>query len=77
MEQNINQIINQNKLQKINDNIYLTNKQINILNKNKINYQKCQNLKEILFLINDIEDEEIEQIAQELSELNYYQYTNK
>ena len=77
MDQEFNNLINQNKLNKINNNIYLTNKQIDILNNHQINYQNCQDLKELLFLIDDIDDEEIEEIALEISELNYYQYTNK
>ena len=77
MDQEFNNLINQNKLNKINNNIYLTNKQIDILKNHQINYQNCQDLKELLFLIDDIEDEEIEEIALEISELNYYQYTNK
>ena len=77
MEQEFNNIINENKINKINDHIYLTNKQIEVLNNHQINYQDCHDLKELLFLIDDIDDEEIDEIAMDISELNYYQYTNK
>ena len=77
MEQEFNNIINDNKINKINDHIYLTNKQIEVLNNHQINYQDCHDLKELLFLIDDIDDEEIDEIAMDISELNYYQYTNK
>lgn len=77
MEQEFNNIINENKINKINDSIYLTNKQIEVLQNHQIAYQNCHDLKELLFLIDDIDDEEIEEIAMDISELNYYQYTNK
>ncbi len=77
MEQEFNNIINENKINKINEHIYLTNKQIEVLNNHQINYQDCHDLKELLFLIDDIDDEEIDEIAIDISELNYYQYTNK
>ena len=77
MEQEFNNLINDNKINKINDHIYLTNKQIEVLNNHQINYQDCHDLKELLFLMDDIDDEEIDEIALEISELDYYQYTNK
>ncbi len=77
MEQEFNNIINDNKINKINDHIYLTNKQIEVLNNHQVNYQNCHDLKELLFLMDDIDDEEIDEIAMDISELNYYQYTNK
>ena len=77
MEQEFNNIINENQINKINDHIYLTNKQIEVLNNHQINYQDCHDLKELLFLMDDIDDEEIDEIAMDISELNYYQYTNK
>ena len=77
MEQEFNNLINDNKINKINGHIYLTNKQIEVLNNHQINYQDCHDLKELLFLMDDIDDEEIDEIAMDISELNYYQYTNK
>ena len=60
MEHEFNNIINENKINKINDHIYLTNKQIEVLNNHQINYQDCHDLKELLFLMDDIDDEEID-----------------
>ena len=74
---------NKNKYQFINKNIMLTNREIEILNKYKIDYNNCNNLGEILFLIEDlisdmdIVDEELDFISQSISERDYYQNTNK
>ena len=75
-----------NFLKKVGNN-YLTEYQISILEKYNINYISCQNLREIVmnidFFINstyDLIDEEInelDQVANELSERNYYLNTNK
>ena len=45
---------NSNKLSVIGKNLMLTNKEIEILNRYKINYKKCNSLKEVLFEIEDI-----------------------
>lgn len=64
--------------------IYLSNKQIEILNKYKFNYLKYSNLKSLIFdienylndsIISDVED--LEWLSQSLSELNYYHNTDK
>lgn len=74
---------NKNRYQFINKNIMLTNREIEILNKYKIDYNNCNNLGEILFLIEDlisdmdIVDEELDFISQSISERDYYQNTNK
>lgn len=72
-----------NKLNTIGNNLMLTNKEIEILDRYKINYLKCNSLKEILFeveeILNDMDivDEELDQISQSISERDYYQNTNK
>lgn len=72
-----------NKLNTVGNNLMLTNKEIEILDRYKINYLKCNNLKEILFeveeILNDMDivDEELDQISQSISERDYYQNTNK
>ena len=61
----------------------LTNHEIDILNKYKIPYQKCNNLKEVIFEIEeviedmDIVDEDLDYISSSISERDYYQNTNK
>ena len=59
MEIDINKFIseidfNANKYNYIGNGILLTNREIDILNKYKINYKKCNSLKEILFEVEDI-----------------------
>ena len=78
----INQNIKDNKLVKINNNIFLTNFEIDILKIYKINYETCKNYQEILFFIEEeleLNDnpEDLEQIINSISERNYYQNTHK
>lgn len=64
-------------LKKRNNGMILTDYHISVLNKNGINYENYGSVKEILFAINDIleidEDEELELVAREIDERNYYQ----
>lgn len=63
--------------------LMLTNREILILDKYKINYKNCKSLKEIIFeveeILNDMDivDEELDFIAMSISERDYYQNTNK
>lgn len=80
----VNETIKNNKLNKIN-NIYLSNRQIRVLDKYNIKYQNAIDIKELIFRIEDyINDnyfcenlEDLENLSQELSEFNYYYNTNK
>lgn len=83
---NINELINDidfesNKLVKITDKLYLTNYQIEILTKYNINYKELGSLSSIIFMAEEIleEDdyEDLDEITKELSERNYYENTNK
>lgn len=73
---------NSNSFQNING-MMLTNHEIEVLNRYKIPYQKCNNLKEIIFEIEeildnmDIVDEDLDYISSTISERDYYQNTNK
>lgn len=65
----------------IKNNIYLSNEQIDILNKYNFNYKKYNDIGELLF---DIENYlnydynvELDDLSQYLSEFNYYHNTNK
>ena len=62
-------------------NLYLTDKQVNILNKYNINYQKFNNIKELIYyieyILNNDNLDDLEGVSEELSELEYYNYTNK
>ena len=88
MEYDINKLVSEidfesNQLQNIGHNIMLTNKEIEVLNRYKINYQKCLSLKEILFEIEniiddmDIVEEDLDQISASIAERDYYLNTNK
>lgn len=83
---NLNELLNDidfesNKLVKISDKLYLTNYQIEILNKYSINYKELGSLSSIIFMAEEIleEDdyEDLDEIIKELSERNYYENTNK
>ena len=84
IENIINKTITDNKLNKIN-NIYLSNKQIYILEKYKIDYKNIRDIKQLIFFIEEYinekyfeEDlEDLENLSLELSEFNYYYNTNK
>lgn len=76
--------IHNNHLVKINDKLYLKQYQIEVLEYYHIEYQNCSSVSEILFLIEDVlENEEVEdvdvleEVATSLQEFNYYHNTNK
>ena len=86
MEYDLDKIINEmdfksNSLNDVNG-LLLTTKEIEVLDRYNIDYKKCISLKEIIYLIEDIiEDEDdiedLELISQSISERDYYQNTNK
>lgn len=91
MKMNINDInvdellnnldFNANKLEKVNDYLNLTNYQINVLDRMKINYKNISSLSELIYVMNEVYDdtldEELDIILNEISERNYYENTNK
>lgn len=83
---NLNDLLNNidfesNSLVKINNKLYLTNYQIEILNKYNIDYKSLGNLSSIIYVAEEIleEDdyEDLDEIIRELAERNYYENTNK
>jgi len=74
---------NSNSFQNVGNNLMLTNKEIDVLNRYNINYSNCHSLKEILFEIEevlndmDIVDEELDLVSSSIAERDYYQNTNK
>lgn len=83
---NLNDLLNNidfesNRLVKINNKLYLTNYQIEILNKYNIDYKSLGNLSSIIYVAEEIleEDdyEDLDEIIKELAERNYYEKTNK
>lgn len=74
---------NTNSFNDFGNGIILTNGEIDILNKYKIDYKNCMNLKSLIFKIekvieeNDGYFEDLDYIEQSISERDYYQNTNK
>lgn len=86
MNEEIEKILNEldfdnNKLQKINDNLYLTNNQIEILKRYNIDYETSNSLRDLMIKIESVLDyeniEELENLLTTLTERNYYENTNK
>lgn len=84
--ENINDLLKnvdfqKNKLVKVNDKLYLTNYQIEVLKRFNIDYQNMLSLNEIIYeaeeAYEDTLDEELDIILTELSERNYYENTHK
>ena len=71
------------KFLKKHNNIYISDEQIEILNKYDINIDKYININELMYDIEDClndsyeELEDLEWVSQTLSEYNYYNNTNK
>ena len=71
-----------NSYKNIGNGIFLTNREVEILNKYKLPYYKCNSLKEILFMIEDglasmnFIEEDLESISTSIAERDYYQNTN-
>lgn len=67
-------------LNKINDDLYLTNKQMEVLDRYDIDYQN-KSINELIYEIEDIlnenDYEDLEEVSLGLSEFNYYHNTNK
>lgn len=68
-------------LKRRNNNIILSDYQVNILNRNGIDYNRFNNVKELLFEIesclDDYFDEELDVVGSQLSEYIYYNDTKK
>lgn len=73
--------VDNNTLVKIKDNIYLTKYQIEVLERYHIEYNYCSDINEILFLIEEVlesdYEEDLDEVARNLQEFSYYNYTNK
>ena len=73
--------MNNNFLKDIGNGIYLTDQEENILVKYNIDYKNCKNVSELIFkleqYLNEIDNNELDQLQERLSEFNYYNNTNK
>lgn len=76
-------IISQNELKKVNDKVYLTNYQMEVLKKYNIPYESCASIGEIVFYIEEILNEDtndfddLESVSSSLAESDYYQNYRK
>lgn len=86
MKEQLQEILNNidfenNKLIKINNNLYLTQNQINTLERYDINYQISNSMRDLMIKIEEILDyeeiEELEILLENLTERQYYENTNK
>ena len=87
MDYNIDKLVNSldfksNSLKDCGNGIFLTNFEISILNRYNIDYSKYNDLKGIIFEIEEIlnyevSDEDLEQVSKTIAERDYYQNTNK
>ena len=87
---NFNEIINSldfelDELKQIKKNIYLNNREMQILKMYDIDFQNCVDMNDLLFkidnVLNDLYDnsdiEDLEWVSTSISERNYYMNTNK
>ena len=80
---NIEEDFNKRSLKQRRNGIYLSDEQINILEKYNINYLNYNNINELIFYIEDylnnsyMELEDLESVSEALSNFNYYNNTNK
>ena len=85
-DEEINEIatkaIYDNKLNKISDNLYLSNRQIEILKRYERDYKKFNDIKSLMYEVETALEEvydadDLQALSIELSEFNYYHNTNK
>lgn len=70
--ESVSKTIKENTYVEIHPNLLLKKYQQRILDDYQIPYQECHDLKELLFLLHDYQDEELLIIADELAEMDYY-----
>lgn len=70
------------KLVNIGNGIFLTNREIEVLERYQVPYKNCHSLKEVIFNIEkvmeemDITEDELDLISGTIAERDYYQNTN-
>ena len=81
-EINIDDLVSQKYMHKELDNgLFLSDYQIEVLQRNEINPYECGSINELIYLIDETleesDDEELDIISKEIIEFNYYTNTNK
>ena len=68
-------------LEKVNDHLYLTKYQIDVLNRFSISIQDMKDVRELLYYLSDIaldeEYDELEEVAREINDYYYYHEMRK
>lgn len=82
IEHNFDEIDFEKKFLRVRKNgLLLSDEQVEVLEKYNINYSSCLSNTELLYkidsVLNEVDDYELECVAQELAERNYYVNTNK
>ncbi len=84
--ENINELLknidfNKYKLVKVNDHLYLTNYQIEVLTRFQIDYKSISSLKELIYYAEEVYeetlDDALDEVIIELQERDYYINTHK
>ena len=80
IDKELESIFKGNELEKVNDKLYLTKNQIEILKRYDIEYSN-KSIDELIFELEDIlnyeDNDELDKLSMDLSEFNYYHNTNK
>ena len=80
IDKELESIFEGNELEKVNDKLYLTKNQIEVLKRNDIEYSN-KTIDSLMFELEEIlnyeDNEELERISLEISEFNYYHNTDK
>lgn len=81
LEKIMNETTNKETLEKVNDHLYLTKYQLDVLNRFSIPIQDIKDVRELLYYLSDIASEEeydeLEEVAREISDYYYYHEMRK
>jgi len=68
-------IVADNELQKVNEGLYLSKFQQQVLDDYHIPYSECTSVRDVLFLLEDLDEDsyEFEEVARQLAEYSYYE----
>lgn len=71
--------MDKNMLKTRNNGLLLTDNQVSMLQRYNIDSSKCGSMSELLYMIDqaDYDDEELNYLADQIAETNYYQNTRK
>ncbi len=80
-ENEFENLVKKNELKKVGKNLYLSQYQMDVLGKYHIPYEGVEDSKELLFMLNEIPDDEeydeLESVANMIAETSYYKDTRK